>query len=362
MGMKKMLKSSVGVLLAAGMIFSLAACSSGSASAPKETQAAASGTEAVSETEALPETEVTGAVEETFEDGADIDTRFFDQYAAARLFHEDGTEAYVTVDLHGGCSADFARGAVYFYDQQAALSDYEDVTAFAFIRSKSEYDDFVDYYKDDPAFEQTDAYAQITEEDGTVDYWCPVEGEICFSVHAKKDSDIDDIVSRFVVETDTAAAGIPAGGVVYEGFEPAADDTDQFAAATLYLDDGKEAYVKVDVSGGCCVEFARGAVYFYDNKTTLSENDEVAAFGFIRSQDEYDEFIADYQDAESFEQTDEYVKAADEDGSIYYWFPVTDEIYFSIHAGKDSDPDSVLARFEVSPDPFAAEETKETEE
>lgn len=360
--MKKMLKRSIGVLLAAGMAFSLAACSSGSGSAPKETQAAASGTEAVSETEAVPETEVTGAVEETFEDGADIDTRFFDQYAAARLFHEDGTEAYVTVDLHGGCSADFARGAVYFYDQQAALSDYEDVTAFAFIRSKAEYNDFVDYYKDDPAFEQTDTYAQITEEDGTFQYWFPVEGEICFSVHVKKGADIEDVIYRFVVETDTAAANITAYDSAAVPFDPSADDTDHFAAATLFLDDGKEAYVTVDVSGGCCVEFARGAVYFYDNKTTLSENDEVAAFGFIRSQAEYDDFVADCEGNESFKQTDAYAKVVEEDGSVNYWFPVADEIYFSIHAGKDSDPDSVIARFEVSPDSFEMEETGETEE
>ena len=178
----------------------------------------------------------------------------------------------------------------------------------------------------------------------------------------KNGADIEDVIYRFVVETDTAAANITAYDSAAVPFDPSADDTDHFAAATLFLDDGKEAYVTVDVSGGCCVEFARGAVYFYDNKTTLSENDEVAAFGFIRSQEEYDEFIADYQDAESFEQTDEYVKAADEDGSVYYWFPVTDEIYFSIHAGKDSDPDSVFARFDVSPDSFEAEETGETEE
>ena len=128
----------------------------------------------------------------------------------------------------------------------------------------------------------------------------------------------------------------------------------QYASAALRINEKKGAIVTVDLSGGCSVDFAYGAIYFYDNVHHLSEDDPVTAYGFIMDKQEYDEFIESAKQYHEVEETDELVKIDEGENEIRYMFPAGDDVYFSILASKNADADSIYARFKVSSEDYSA--------
>lgn len=129
--------------------------------------------------------------------------------------------------------------------------------------------------------------------------------------------------------------------------EAPAEEGKPTATATLHLDNGNNAEVTVDLSGGCSVEFAYGAVYFYQPGVAISEYDDAAAYVYISDQEGFDSDVAEYSSYDSFEQTDDHTIVTQEDGSIRYYIPVDAEagIYLMMTAGGDCDYMSIFNRF-----------------
>ena len=72
---------------------------------------------------------------------------------------QDGNSITVTVDISGGWSASFARGAVYLYDGEETAD--REAAAMGITLEKEIYDEYI---------EAADTYADYQEENGAVSY------------------------------------------------------------------------------------------------------------------------------------------------------------------------------------------------
>ena len=133
----------------------------------------------------------------------------FEQTASAYL-DQDGNEVAVTVDLTGGWSVEFVRGAVYLYDGK--IEDGEEPVAAGYTLEKAVFEDYADEAKSSGSYREFARSFAFTEESGANDYFFSVGPDAYFMITVDADADGDAVSSRFGVE----AAG-------YEG-DPAYED------------------------------------------------------------------------------------------------------------------------------------------
>lgn len=155
-------------LVATGMMLSLVACG-----APQTNTDTAS--------EAEPET-----------------TQIAKQSASAYL-DQEGTTIEATVDLTGGWSVEFVRGAMYLYDTE--IADGVDATAIGVTLDK-------DVYKEDLAeaiaskeHKEADGGIYYTRNDGEQCFICSVEDSAYFLLTTKNEN-IHDIWTRINLAID----------------------------------------------------------------------------------------------------------------------------------------------------------------
>lgn len=202
-------KKMLSMILAIGMAMLLAACSSGTAgtaettaaaeTAAAETVAAAAETTAAetaaAETAAETETETEGSAEEAM------------PMASALLHLDDNTGAVVTVDLSGGCRADFAYGSIYFYQPGVTMTEYDEAAGYVYVISQEEYDAEIAEYSAYESFEQTSEYAIVREgeeEGNQVRYYVPVDTDhgIYLLMTGGVGTDYESIFARFTAEPE----------------------------------------------------------------------------------------------------------------------------------------------------------------
>ncbi len=105
----------------------------------------------------------------------------------------------------------------------------------------------------------------------------------------------------------------------------------------------------VDLTDGYSVEFASGAAYFY--KGEASDENEVAAYAYVISKEEYDEEIAyltaDRSSGKDFKDLGDGVFSDSEEESCVYFFPTEDGLFMKVavqKAGMD-EAKSIFPRF-----------------
>ena len=127
-------------------------------------------------------------------------------------------------------------------------------------------------------------------------------------------------------------------------------DVKHSASAKLNVGEDDVAIMTVDLTGGYSVEFASGAVYFYEGE----QSDETLCHGFIITKEEYDEEVAYFDGQDDLEG--EYKTLKDggfyykTDSNIEYFFPSEDGFYVKVvvketNLGKAN---TIYSRFKAS--------------
>ena len=127
-------------------------------------------------------------------------------------------------------------------------------------------------------------------------------------------------------------------------------DASHSASAKLNVGDNGVAIMTVDLTGDYSVEFASGAVYFYEGEVS----DETLAHGFIITEDEYNDEVKYFEEKEDLDG--EYKKL--EDGGFYYkdasyieYFVPSKDGYYVKVVVNDTDlskANDIYTRFEAS--------------
>ncbi|MBR2667057.1 MAG: hypothetical protein IKD96_02725 [Oscillospiraceae bacterium] len=167
---------------------------------------------------------------------------------ASAWLDQDGSTISATVDLTGGWSVEFARGAVYLYDSE----DYEHRQAIAMglTLDKEVYDEYAAEAAEAESFRELENGCCYTQSDGTQAYLSTVGDDAYFMVCVNPGADGDAIYARF--ETEPENPGEPAYGQPSELYSP--EDLD--SAAMLVAEEfsnwaGCEMH-RLDYAGDAC--------------------------------------------------------------------------------------------------------------
>ena len=144
------------------------------------------------------------------------------------------------------------------------------------------------------------------------------------------------------------AAALLIMAVILAGCNSSGSDVKQIASAKQIYGDDQVAIMTVDLSGGYSVEFASGAAYFYKGEPS----EDVAAFGYIITKEEYDEEIAYLTENDEISN-----EVSDLGDGIYsydgaYYFPADDGLFIKVAVQENAmdDADSIYTRFTAHKD------------
>jgi len=149
------MKKIICVLLAAAMVFALAACGSGNANGGKQT--------------------------------------------ASAYLDQDGNSVTVTVDLSGGWSVEFVRGAVYLYDGQ--ITEGTEGVAMLVTLDKDVYEEDLAKAMADGNHKEADGGVYYTDEAGRGAYLVSLN-DSAFVLITANAKDIEAVVARFALSLD----------------------------------------------------------------------------------------------------------------------------------------------------------------
>ena len=147
------MKRMICTLLAAVLLLSLAACSSGNVNSGKQT-------------------------------------------ASAYLDQESDAAIEVTVDLSGGWSVEFVRGAVYLYDSE--ITETNDGVAMLVTLDKEVYEEDLEAAMADENHEEADGGVYYTHYEDEMGYLASLNDSAYVLITANK-ADIEAIVARFTL-------------------------------------------------------------------------------------------------------------------------------------------------------------------
>ena len=151
------MKRTICMLLAALMVLSLAACGTGNANSGKQT-------------------------------------------ASAYLNQSEDAAVEVTVDLSGGWSVEFVRGAAYLYDGE--ITQGKEGVAMLLTIDKDVYDE--DYAKAmaDGSHKEADGGIYYTDDTNTAAYLTALDDSAYILITATNKKDIETIAARFTLALD----------------------------------------------------------------------------------------------------------------------------------------------------------------
>lgn len=147
------MKRTICTLLAAVLLLSLAACSSGNVNSGKQT-------------------------------------------ASAYLDQESDAAIEVTVDLSGGWSVEFVRGAVYLYDSE--ITETNDSVAMLVTLDKEVYEEDLEAAMADESHKEADGGVYYTYYEDEMGYLTSLNDSAYVLITANK-ADIEAIVARFTL-------------------------------------------------------------------------------------------------------------------------------------------------------------------
>lgn len=149
------MKKTICVLLAAVMVFALAACGSGNANSGKQT--------------------------------------------ASAYLDQDGNCVTVTVDLSGGWSVEFVRGAVYLYDGE--ITEGKEGVAMLVTLDKDVYEEDLAKAMANGSHKEADGGVYYTDEAGRGAYLVSLNDSTYILITSNK-KDIEAVVARFALSLD----------------------------------------------------------------------------------------------------------------------------------------------------------------
>ncbi len=149
------MKKTICVLLAAVMVFALAACGSGNANSGKQT--------------------------------------------ASAYLDQDGNCVTVTVDLSGGWSVEFVRGAVYLYDGE--ITEGKEGVAMLITLDKDVYEEDMAKAMADTSHKEADGGVYYADEAGRGAYLVSLN-DSAFVLITANAKDIEAVVARFALSLD----------------------------------------------------------------------------------------------------------------------------------------------------------------
>lgn len=123
----------------------------------------------------------------------------------------------------------------------------------------------------------------------------------------------------------------------------------QTASAKQIVGENGTAVMTVDLTDGYSVEFASGAAYFYKGEPT--DENEVLAFGYVLSKEEYDEEIsyltANNTSGDDFKDLGEGVYSNGSEDSCDFYFPTEDGLFMKVAVQKAgmAEAKSIFPRF-----------------
>ena len=120
------------------------------------------------------------------------------QVASAYL-DQDGTTVTVTVDLTGGWSVEFARGAFYLYDDKHTIEE-EAVAIGITLDEEVFYDHMKEALEDANRKEMPDGIVYSTEND--TNYLVNIEDSAYFMLVQQGDVSVEDLWKRVTVKLD----------------------------------------------------------------------------------------------------------------------------------------------------------------
>ena len=118
------------------------------------------------------------------------------QTASAYLDQEYEAAIEVTVDLSGGWSVEFVRGAVYLYDSE--ITETSESVAMLVTLDKEVYEEYLVEAMADDNRKETDGGIYFTQYEDEMGYLASVNDSAYVLITAKK-ADIEAIVARFTL-------------------------------------------------------------------------------------------------------------------------------------------------------------------
>lgn len=119
------------------------------------------------------------------------------QTATATL-DQEGHSVRVIVDLSGGWSAYFARGAVYLYDGPNDINT--DAVAIGITQDKETYNDYLKYAENQKGYRTEDGIVSFVDENGDAIYLQSDDHGAYFFVSVTGRNDPDEVFSRFALD------------------------------------------------------------------------------------------------------------------------------------------------------------------
>ena len=119
---------------------------------------------------------------------------------ASAYLDQDGSCVEVTVDLTGGWSVEFARGAVYLYDSE--ITEDKESTAMLITLDKDVYEEDMDEAMGDDSHKEADGGVYYTGSGNEGSYLTSLNDSAYVLITTQDKANIEDIVARFTLTSD----------------------------------------------------------------------------------------------------------------------------------------------------------------
>ena len=128
---------------------------------------------------------------------------------ASAVLDQNENELEVTVDLTGGKSVEFARGAVYLYDGPADKD--AEAEAIGLTLDREVYEEYLESGSESDSFEKEGSTTKYVDEKGTFILLFE-DGDACFMIEAED----EDVFERFEMKAVEEGTGVPESEIFSE--------------------------------------------------------------------------------------------------------------------------------------------------
>ena len=142
--------------------------------------------------------EETGVPEESSEPAESTASDNVKHIASAYLRQDSDNAAELIVELTGGWSVEFARGAAYI----AKGDKLDETAAMLLVLDQEVYEENLAEAMEDPDHKEADGGIYYTYYDGRPAFLCSVNDDIHYLISIEGDAEIEDMVRRCTVKAD----------------------------------------------------------------------------------------------------------------------------------------------------------------
>lgn len=246
---------------------------------------------------------------------------------AAHEFDFDGSIVRVSVDLSDGWAVEFGEMATYLYN--CPVDDAQDAVAYGVYMDQEEYDEYLAQLQNTDTFVQGENGAFTYKAEDTHYYVSKIADGTYFEIMVNAADDSEEISKRFDVKYVSESYG--------SAYAAQAEHSVQ--AGGCIID------VRADLYRGWSASFGENVAYLYN--TSLDEGEAVAWATFME-QEEYDAFLEDNSEKDTFVQNGDLIEYTDEVDMTQYISSVKEGLYFCVTVNGAEDPAAVRDCFSYS--------------